>query len=188
MLKGVCNHSHSMQYGIAASSYVICTSEVSQLRQAARLSESAPVQRGFAAKELEWVQEQDVPDLSLQDNACPFMAAMTQAEGMSEEALARWMDSVPTAGQAGLSAPDQPDEAPKRRKVCSAAEDVNCEDLDILWDIASGEVFPVGVLHSYGRHVPDILVKQHKWCQIRQPWPDSLHESPELCLRAASAR
>ena len=140
MLRGVCNHSNNMQCGIPASRYVICNSEVSQLRQAARASETAPVQRGFAAKELEWVQEQDMPDLDSQDNGCPIIAAVTQAEGMSEEALARWMDSVPAAGQAGLPTQDQADEAHERRKVCSAAEDVHCENSDTLWHIASGEV------------------------------------------------
>ena len=101
------------------------------------------MQRGFAAKELEWVQEQDVPDLDSQDNGCPIIAAVNQAEGMSEEALARWMDSVPAAGQAGLPAQDQADEAHERRKVCSAAEDVHRQHPDILWHIASGEVFPM---------------------------------------------
>ena len=69
------------------------------------------------------MQEQDVPDLDTQDEACPFAAAVTQAEGMSEEALARWMDSVPTAGQAGLPTQDIDDDAQKRRKVCSAAKE-----------------------------------------------------------------
>ena len=140
------------------------------------------MQRGFAAKELEWVQEQDVPDLNLQDNDCMFTTAVTQAEGMSEEALVRWMDSVPTAGGAGLPMQDQADEAYERRKVCSAAEAMHRENPDILWHIASGGVFPVVILHSYGRHMPDILVNWHTWCQIRQAWPDVLHEILELCL------
>ncbi len=52
-------------------------------------------QRGFAAKELEWVQEQDLAELKTQDAACPYTAAVHEAEGMSEEALAQWMDSFP---------------------------------------------------------------------------------------------
>ena len=77
------------------------------------------------------MQEQDVPDLASQDNDCLFTAAVTQAEGMSEEALACWMDSVPAAGQAGLPAQDQADEAHERRKVCSAAEDVHLVKIQI---------------------------------------------------------
>ena len=78
------------------------------------------------------MREQDVPDLDAQDAACPFTAAMTRAEGMSEEALARWMDSVPTAGQAGLPTQDHDHEAHERRKVCSAEEYPYCETLIIL--------------------------------------------------------
>jgi hypothetical protein len=54
------------------------------------------LQRGFAAKELEWAQEQDMAELETQDAACPYTAAAHVAEGMSEEALAQWMDSFPT--------------------------------------------------------------------------------------------
>ena len=166
------------------------TSEVSRLRQAARASESALVQRGFAAKELEWVQEQDVPDLDSQDSACPFTAAVTQSEGMSEEALARWMDSVPTAGQAGLQTQDQADEAPKRRKVCSAAETVHRESLEILWHIASGGVFLTRVLHSSGRHAP----ATNAWhardslrvCRCSQVWMWRVPKPGPAALRALS--
>lgn len=57
------------------------------------------MQRGFAAKELEWVQEEDVLDVDAQDAACPYTAAVSQAEGMSEEALAHWIESFPPEGQ-----------------------------------------------------------------------------------------
>ena len=57
------------------------------------------VQRGFASKELEWVHEEDVPDREAQSGAaCPFTAAVTAAAGMSEQALARWMDAFPAEG------------------------------------------------------------------------------------------
>ncbi len=67
------------------------------------------MQRGFAAKELEWVEEQDVPDVDAQDAACPYTAAVSVAEGMSEEALAQWIDSFPADGRPeGAAPPHQP--------------------------------------------------------------------------------
>ena len=41
------------------------------------------------------MQEQDMVELQTQDAACPYTAAVHVAEGMSEEALAQWMDSFP---------------------------------------------------------------------------------------------
>ena len=41
------------------------------------------------------MQEQDLAQLETQDAACPYTAAVHVAEGMSEEALAQWMDSFP---------------------------------------------------------------------------------------------
>lgn len=63
------------------------------------------VQRGFAAKELEWVHEEDVPNEETQgDAACPYTAAVTAAAGMSEQALAQWMDAFPADGRPELPA------------------------------------------------------------------------------------
>ena len=70
------------------------------------------MQRGFAAKELEWVREEDVPDA--QGTACPYTAAVTAAAGMSEQALAQWMDSFPAEGRPEMPTPSvtQQDKAP----------------------------------------------------------------------------
>ena len=53
------------------------------------------MQRGFAAKELEWAREEDVPGRRhVQGVPCLYAAAVSAADGMSEEALTQWMDFV----------------------------------------------------------------------------------------------
>ena len=55
------------------------------------------------------MEEQDVPDVDAQDAACPYTAAVSVAEGMSEEALAQWIDSFPADGRPeGAAPPHQP--------------------------------------------------------------------------------
>ena len=49
------------------------------------------------------MREEDVPDAH--GSACPYTAAVTAAAGMSEQALAQWMDSFPADGHPELPPP-----------------------------------------------------------------------------------